>query len=230
MRLILPLYPKSLKVGVALHSGTRGNARTLNETAWTVANFRCAALPLPNNVWMKDTWSDNGAEPDPAQASEPMWKSPYIWVRNTRDENFEIQHEHENSEFGQTNWAYVKLDNGGPTSSGNLERYYADASTSLTWQSAWTLISSQPVSTVQNRFSEIVEFRWDNLPGLGHYCLLARWNSPLDDPMTNTEGPNIEANVRGNNNIVWRNLNIVDLILPTISLAQSLCKITTTKR
>ena len=200
-------------------SAPTDNAFTLNTTALTVANFRCAQ-PWPNNVWMKDTWSDNGAEPDPAQASEPMWKSPYIWVRNSRDQEFEKQHEHENPEFGQTNWAYVKLQNGGPSSSGNLELYYADASTSLTWPNDWTLISSQSITTLENRFSEIVEFKWDNLPGQGHYCLLARWISPTDDPMTNVEGPNIGANVRGNNNIVWRNLNIVDLMLPATFKSQ----------
>ena len=39
--------------------------------------------------------------------------------------------------------------------------------------------------------------------------MIARWVSPTD-PMTTPETTDINANVRGNNNIVWRNLNVVD--------------------
>jgi hypothetical protein len=47
-------------------------------------------------------------------------------------------------------------------------------------------------------------------PGKGHFCMLARWVSAAD-PMTFAETSDITYNVRQNNNIVWRNLNIVDL-------------------
>ncbi len=40
--------------------------------------------------------------------------------------------------------------------------------------------------------------------------MLARWVSATD-PMTVAETSDINANTRNNNNIVWRNLNIVDL-------------------
>ena len=58
--------------------------RPRSTTARTVANLRCG-LETPGNVWMKDTWDDTGAEPDPTQDNEVMWKSPYIWVRNAQD-------------------------------------------------------------------------------------------------------------------------------------------------
>jgi hypothetical protein len=41
--------------------------------------------------------------------------------------------------------------------------------------------------------------------------MVARWVSSFD-PMATTETTDINANVRANNNIVWRNLNIVDLV------------------
>jgi hypothetical protein len=56
-----------------------------------------------------------------------------------------------------------------------------------------------------------VEVPWNSLPGTGHFCLLARWNAAAD-PMATAEGVDINANVRANNNLVWRNLNIVDLL------------------
>ena len=127
-------------VGIA----TTNNRDTLELTARTVANFRCG-LPTPANVWMKDTWDDTGAEPDPALNNEVMWKSPYIWVRNTQDPGpgFLQQHLHENPVKGETNYAYVKLHNGGTTTSGTLELWRADASTALNWQTNFTRIGSR---------------------------------------------------------------------------------------
>ena len=192
-------------------AATADNHQVLNNTALSVANFRCSS-PFADNVWMKDTWDDTGQEPDPNTVGEDMWKSPYIWVRNTQDTGLIHQHQSENPIFGQTNWVYVKMHNGfSATTSGNLEVYWADASLSLTWPGAWTLLASTPVNAFAAHSTTIVEVPWSNLPGTGHYCLLARWNS-VADPMATPEGPDIEANVRANNNLIWRNLNIVELM------------------
>ena len=186
------------------------NACTINNTALTVANFRCTSTGV-TDVWMKDTWNDNGSEPNPNSAGEPMWISPYIWVRNQQDTQLLHQHQHQNPEFGQDNWVYVKLHNGAATTSGNLELYYANASLSLTWPSGWTQFGSIPV-TVPANSTTIVDHQWTNLPASsGHYCLVARWNSP-SDPMHATETTDINYNTIQNNNIVWKNMNIVDLV------------------
>lgn len=49
------------------------------------------------------------------------------------------------------------------------------------------------------------EFPWNNLPGTGHYCLLARWN----DTGTPLSFSNIDEYVRGEGGHIWRNVNIV---------------------
>lgn len=183
------------------------NAQTLNNTAATVANFRCSS-PAINNVWMKDSWNDTGLEPDPNTAADPMYLSPYIWIRNTQDAGFLQQHNHQNPEFGQQNFIYVKMHNGGVAASGNLELYIANASVSLTWPGSWTLVASTPVSLPQST-TQIVEVPWNTVPGIGHYCMIARWVSAADP--IGVETADINANTRQNNNIVWRNLNIVDL-------------------
>jgi hypothetical protein len=193
-------------------AGSADNALTLNTNALIVANFRCSSPGAPN-VWMQDTWDDTGLEPDFHTAGEDMWKSPYIWVRTTQDTDLVHQHEHENPIVGAPNWVYVKLQNGGSTAaSGNLEVYWANASTSLAWPGAWTLLSSVPVAGFAAKSTKVVEMPWSSLPGAGHYCLVARWNSAAD-PMAVAEGRDIDANVRANNNLVWRNLHIVDLML-----------------
>lgn len=197
-------------MGVATGTEQADNRQTLNNTALTVANFRCSSPSAPD-VWMKDTWNDTGDEPDANTVGEAMWQSPYIWIRNTQDTTLVHQHEHQNPEFGSTNWVYVKMHNGGAAAAnGNLELYYAHASTGLSWPADWTLLTSIPVNGFAGHSTKVVEAEWNNLPGTGHYCMLARWVSAAD-PMTHAETADINANVRNNNNLVWRNLNIVDL-------------------
>jgi hypothetical protein len=200
-------------MGISTGTQQTDNHQTLANTALTVANFRCSS-PTTANVWMKDTWNDTGQEPDPNTAGDAMWRSPYIWVRNTQDANLTHQHQHQDPQFGSTNWIYIKLHNGASTAmSGNLELYYADASTSLTWPAAWTLIGTVPVNNLAGHGTQVVEQQWSSIPGTGHFCLLARWVTP-SDPMATAEGSDINANVRNNNNLVWRNVNIIDLTSP----------------
>lgn len=188
----------------------RDNHRTLNSTAETVANFRCSS-PGVNNVWMKDAWNDTGLEPDPATAGQDMWRSPYVWVRNAQDATFLHQHENQDPEFGATNWIYVKMHNGSATEqNGNLELHVADASISLTWPASWTLLASVPV-TIGAHSTRIVEREWNTVPNPGtHFCMIVRWVS-ASDPMHTPEGSGVEMNARENNNIIWRNFNVVDL-------------------
>jgi len=168
---------------------------------------------------MKDTWSDTGQEPDPAQVALAMWESPHIWVRNVQDTLLTHQHEHQNPINNQQNFVYIKIHNGGTATSGNLELRFAKASVGLSWPTDWKLISSV-VTSFAARSTKIVEVPWIPtaagslcVPPLSpecHYGLIARWISPTD-PMTTPEGTDIDANVRANNNIVWRNANIIDL-------------------
>lgn len=193
--------------GVSTGTQQEDNHRVLNNTALTVANFRCSGRTR-NDVWMKDTWSDTGAEPDAAQASLAMWQSPYLWVRNTADTDLTHRHQHENPVKGQANFIYTKVHNGGGSATGSLEIYAAPASTGLAWPGSWTLVQAQPL-TLAASATQIAETSWTP-PDEGHYCLVARWVSAAD-PMTTAETSNIDANTRANNNIIWRNVNVVDL-------------------
>lgn len=194
-------------MGTAAAAGTCTNDNTtvLNNAAAIVANFRCSS-PGIANVWMRDTWNDTGLQPDPATAGESMWRSPYIWIRNSaQDPTFQHQHQHENPKMGIPNWIYVKMHNGGAADNGNLEIYYAQASVSLSWPAAWTLLTTVPVS-INAASTRIIEIPWNNLPGEGHYCMVARWSSTAD-PISG-ETADIGNNTRQSNNIIWRNLNI----------------------
>jgi peptidyl-Asp metalloendopeptidase len=204
--------------GVAMGTAaTEDNHRVLNNTAGTVANFRCSS-PGVGNVWMKDVWADTGAEPDPS--TDPMWESPYIWVRNSQDTGLTHQHEHQDPKFGQTNYAYVKLHNGsGSSHTGQLDLRFARASTGLSWPADWTAVSGTPVNvTIAAHSTKIVEVPWSNVPSNPdqdqHYCMVAMWIGDAADPMAVPLGPDINADTQNNNNVVWRNMNIVDMPVP----------------
>jgi len=110
--------------------------------------------------------------------------------------------------MGVPNWIYVKMHNGGAADNGTLDIYYAQASVSLSWPAAWTMLASVPL-TVNSASTRIVEIPWNSLPGEGHYCMIARWSSTADP--VSPETADIGNNTRQNNNIVWRNLNIVPM-------------------
>ncbi|MCB9177522.1 MAG: hypothetical protein H6648_10200 [Caldilineae bacterium] len=189
------------------------NRAVLNGSACTVARFRDTS-PGRNDVWMKDTWSDTGREPDPATAGQSMWQSPYIWIRTAADPGFLHQHEHQNPESAWANHVFVKLHNGGDAAaSGRLKLYYAKASTGLAWPGDWTEFADLP-TTLSGNSTSIAQTVWNTSAAqTGHFCLLARWVSS-GDPMTAAETANVDQNTRRNNNIVWRNVNIVNLTAP----------------
>jgi hypothetical protein len=189
------------------------NRAVLNGSACTVARFRDTS-PGRNDVWMKDTWSDTGREPDPATAGQAMWMSPYIWIRTAADPGLLHQHEHQNPESAWANQVFVKLHNGGDAAaSGRLKLYYARASTGLAWPANWTEFADLPV-TLGGNSTGVAQTVWNTTAAqTGHFCLLARWVSAAD-PMSTAEGVDVNLNTRRNNNIVWRNVNIVNLTAP----------------
>lgn len=186
--------------------------------------------PAPD-LWMQDNADDTGVQPDPS--SNPMYISDDIWVRNGTDGLMNQDHQNPNGE--QTNHVYVRVRNrgcaGAASQSGTLKLYWAKASSSLSWPAPWDgsvtspalmggLIGSQPV-TVAGGNIQIVEFPWtppdpSNYAAFGadqaHFCLLARIETSSTAPfgMAPPETDNLYANVQNNNNIVWKNITIVD--------------------
>lgn len=164
------------------------------------------------DAYIKDLPADTGIEPDPVAGN--MWTSQEIW--NSHDSN--PAGGHQNPEFGQTNYMFVRLRNDGPNQTpasitGRIHLYYANASTGLAWPANWTEFGTIPVSNLSA--SGIIEGYAPFVPpGTGHYCIVARWVSD-QDLMTFVEGGSINTNTRNNNNIAWRNMNIVnDFLLP----------------
>jgi hypothetical protein len=189
-------------------------------------------VPGPD-LWSQDTSDDIGVEPNPS--SEPMYLSNDIWVRTGNDGL--ANQDHQNAEYrtpgGAPNNVYVRVRNRACSGaqSGTVKLYWAKASSGLSWPAPWDgsvttpalmggLIGSAPI-TVLGGDDEIVSFAWSppnpaDYAVFGadrhHFCLLARIETSSTAPfgMTTPETSNLYANVVNNNNIVWKNISVVD--------------------
>ncbi len=126
------------------------------------------------------------------------------------------------------------------TSNGNevLKLYWAKAATALSWPNHWNgtmtsgghplgdEIGQVTLPPIEPGDAYIASFQWqppnpNNYVGLygtdpvffaeepHHFCLLARMESSVD-VMTFPETSDLSSNVLNNNNIVWKNLTVVD--------------------
>lgn len=174
---------------------------------------------------VRDSNTDVGNEPN--NQSSTFWKSENIWVRNQNDGRYNDTHQ--NPEYSPTNpvYVYVKVTNYGcQTSLGNdkIMLYWSVAGTSQPWPSAWNGMSlyGGPIGTViipelEPGQEAVLELQWyppnpDNFPNQAkvNFSLLARIISD-EDPITYTNGSNINNYVKHNNNVAWKNIHLANL-------------------
>lgn len=215
---------------------TRMNATLNTARAALLGSSALVAPPAGGSapdLWMADKPVDIGDEPDTLAAA--MWESDDIWVRRQNDGIANQDHESPlHRPAGQPdNYVYVRVRNRscGGSATGTLKLYWAKASTGLSWPSPWDgsvtspalmggVIGSQSVTVAGGGF-QIVAFPWappdpDDYASFGadavHFCLLARIETQAAAPfgMTFPETGDLYANVRNNNNVVWKNVSITD--------------------
>jgi hypothetical protein len=163
-------------------------------------------ITADTDVYIRDYVGDAGVEPH----SNSVWTSPDIKVCPTTVECATSQ----NPEVGSVNYIFVKLNNPGPYGSGadvgSLDLYRSSPGGGTGWSADWTSIGGILGLSVAASGVTTAVIPWPDVPGPGHFCLLARWES-ANDPMSFAEGPNTVLNTQRNNNIAWRNVDSVDL-------------------
>jgi uncharacterized protein (DUF2237 family) len=161
------------------------------------------------DVWIADSKRDTGAEPN--KVSRRFWLSPDIWPRKQQDDVEKYQ----DVELGQDNYVYVRVKNRGTKAASNttVEVYRSVPSLGNSWPKGWNLVGKTNIDTLEPNASQNVAIRWDKdeIPKPGHYCFYVRLLND-DDPMTSKERGDSLVNTRKNNNIAWRNFNVVDLL------------------
>jgi hypothetical protein len=168
-------------------------------------------IPIPPKVdlWIADPSPDDGTEPGKA---DWIWVSPNVWVRNQADDKQGYQ----NPIFGQDNYVYVSIKNRGTLASTKptkIEVYRSGASMGRGWPVGWDLVGTAVIDTLGAGKDTTVGIKWDKdkVPAPGHYCFYARVVSD-EDPMFAVEGNDLVLNTRQNNNVAWRNFDVVGLL------------------
>ena len=193
-----------------------------------VKTAECMDVTNPKvELVVRDSNEDIGNEPN--TQSPYFWKSEDIWVRNQDDGRYNETHQSVEYDPSDPNHVYVRITNYGcQTSSGEdeLNLYWSYSGTSQSWPNGWdgTTISggqigTQTIPELGPGQEAILEFEWyppdpATAPApvslSGNFSLLARIISD-DDPISYTNGSNINTYVGRNNNVAWKNINVIDM-------------------
>lgn len=185
-------------------------------------------LNLPPDVYLRDFVGDNG---DPHLGA--ISSSPDIILRQSSvadpQSTFGAGSGTENdmtlgyeAEAGQDNFVYVRMRNRGGSDATDVAAtiYWAPPSTLLT-PDLWTLLGSATLPSVPMgdllTVSDGITWPSAAIPAPGHYCfvgILSTARDPGPAPADFLDWDNFTTFIRNNNNVTWRNFNIVDNVPP----------------
>jgi hypothetical protein len=121
------------------------------------------------------------------------------------------------AEAGQDNFIYVRARNRGGTDAANVTAtvYWAPPATLLT-PDLWTLVGSVVLPEIPAgdvlTVSDAITWQSDEIPGPGHYCfvgLIGNAQDPAPNPAEFLDWQTYRTFIRNNNNVTWRNFNVV---------------------
>jgi hypothetical protein len=122
------------------------------------------------------------------------------------------------AEAGQDNFVYVRARNRGGADAANVTAtvFWAPVATLLT-PNLWTLVGSTTIPNVPAgntlTVSDAITWAQAQIPAEGHYCFVGIVGSagdPAPAPATLFDWNTYQSFIRNNNNITWRNFNVVD--------------------
>lgn len=203
--------------GVAGNIGVMPNLRAIIEDT----------LGLSADVYLRDNIGDVGSVPSAGGISA----SPDIIARPAQVGNGTLSFgegsgtENDNSlgfkiEAGQDNYIYVRMKNRGAADADNVTAriFWSEVSTLVT-PDMWTEIGvTDPVDVPQGDTLVVANpLTWAeaDIPATGHYCFVGILDHPAD-PAPPTPSPTdwngFQSFIRNQNNVTWRNFNVVDEI------------------
>ena len=210
------------------HKGMMMNFIVLDTCA--LGDYRSA------DVYMRDDIGDDGSEP----SSGSLWQSPDIILRKNLVVNGQASFgqgsgtENLNTlgneaEFGDDNYIYVRMNNrGSHVAKAQTDVYWSEVST-LVSPDMWNYIGETNQIDVNPNFLTVADpLTWQDVdvPAPGHYCFVGITGSPSDPKTLSPAGAaafttalawaDFTALIRENNNVVWRNFNVVDLLMNII--------------
>lgn len=221
------------------NTGGRPNGTWHNQTGYGLVDTGAAVTlaqttqppgAIAFDLYSQDRPDDVGNEPNLTSSS--FWQSQDMWIRQTMNGNGAGGHENPEFKEFSPNGVYVKVRNRGTTTSdcAVVKVYFARAATGLNWPQHFIdnysgtllngdFIGSAPVPEIAPGGFTIIEIPWypPNPADYGsgpshHFCMTSRIISP-NDPMANEQNNvNIGLNAKNNNNIIWKNVNVYNII------------------
>jgi Subtilase family len=121
-------------------------------------------------------------------------------------------------EAGQDNFIYVRVRNrGGSVATNVVADVYWSPVASLVTPNLWTFVGSVTLANVPTgnvlTVSDAVTWASADIPATGHYCFVCLIGNATDPPPGPAEflnWDNFYRFIRENNNVSWRNFNVVD--------------------
>jgi hypothetical protein len=166
-------------------------------------------VPEPDpdyDIYIKDSDVDDGTVP----SSSPYWTSPDIVVRNDGDCT---DLTHENPTAGSNTTVCIRVRNRLSTTVQNttVNLYWASAALGLSWPGSYNPVGNFNIASLPGLSETVQSVSW-SVPALaGHFCLLARADSPPHDPIGSGPDTQVPTDLtQNNNNIAQRNSNVVN--------------------
>lgn len=187
---------------------------------------------------VRDSNEDIGIEPN-IQTIGSFWKSNDIWIRNQQDGKYYYETDQTiNYNSTNPNYVYVRVTNYGcEVSGGNDELTLSWAASTISHpfpedgiDNTHGLVGTKIIPPLAPGQEVIIEFEWyppnpDDFPPVFesvdelNASLVARIISD-DDPISYPTSSNIVNYVKNNNNVAWKNVNIIN-VSPTSPLLSS---------
>lgn len=224
--------PKQMRVILASAATGTASANPATDRIGVMPDLRSIATTVINaapDVYVRDFVGDVGnphagaasASPDiilrPAAVADPQ---AAFGEGSGTESSATLGHE---AEAGQTNYVYVRMRNRGASPAANVraDLWWSPPST-LVSPNLWTYIGnvtvpSVPVGDVLT-VADAIPWPASAIPATGHYCIVGIVGNAQDPAPTQADFLNWDNYVRfirANNNVAWRNFNVVDNVPPS---------------
>ncbi len=180
-------------------------------------------LTLAQDVYIRDFVGDDGdphagavsASPDIILRPTPVPDPQAAFGQGSGTENDNTLGSEATA--NQDNSVYVRVLNRGGAAATDVTAtvYWAPVATLVT-PNLWHLIGSVPIPNVPAgdvlTVSDALTWPWASMPGPGHYCfvgLIGTREDPAPSPAAFMNWNNFVSFIRNNNNVTWRNFNVV---------------------
>jgi bacillolysin len=192
------------------------------------------AVGIGPDLFVRDNVADTGLEPYPGSY---LFASPDIISRKNLEPNpavafadLTVDSYWENVEFGQNNYAYVRVQNRGASAGDATVNVYFSSASTFGTPASWIHIGSQLLTNIAPGAMKIagpITFPLALIPAVGHYCMIAVISDPLDPAPDHTLITSVSQYVefvRNTNNIAYRNMDVENEITGTPGVYEAMVR------